>query len=87
MTGFLDETFAVTASGSTVATELRGGLTTFATMAYIVVVNASMLSQAVLTGWLSRSRTRPAGPTELAAALRRPCRGLPWPGGTGRRRL
>jgi AGZA family xanthine/uracil permease-like MFS transporter len=43
---FLDRAFAVSACGSTIAAELRGGATTFATMAYIVVVNASLLSQA-----------------------------------------
>jgi AGZA family xanthine/uracil permease-like MFS transporter len=44
--GRVDRAFGVSAAGSDVATELRGGLTTFATMAYIVVVNASLLSQA-----------------------------------------
>jgi len=44
--GALDRAFGVSDAGSTVTTELRGGLTTFATMAYIVVVNASLLSQA-----------------------------------------
>jgi len=41
-----DRMFGVSAAGSTVSAELRGGLTTFATMAYIVVVNTGMLSQA-----------------------------------------
>lgn len=43
--GRLDRAFGVSAAGSSIAAELRGGLTTFATMAYIVVVNASLLSQ------------------------------------------
>ncbi|MBE21662.1 MAG: hypothetical protein CL481_05730, partial [Acidobacteria bacterium] len=42
----IDRFFGVQDSGSTIATELRGGLTTFATMAYIVVVNADLLSKA-----------------------------------------
>ena len=46
VTGVLDRAFGVTASGSTLRNELRGGLTTFATMAYIVVVNADLLSRA-----------------------------------------
>ena len=42
----IDRFFSVQESGSTIATELRGGLTTFATMAYIVVVNADLLAKA-----------------------------------------
>lgn len=42
----IDRFFGVQDSGSTIATELRGGLTTFVTMAYIVVVNADLLSKA-----------------------------------------
>jgi len=42
----IDRAFGVTAAGSTIPIELRGGLTTFATMAYIVVVNADLLSKA-----------------------------------------
>jgi len=42
----LDRLFGVSAAGSTVTGELRGGLTTFVTMSYIVVVNANMLQQA-----------------------------------------
>ncbi len=37
--GALDRFFQITARGSTVARELRGGLVTFFTMAYIVVLN------------------------------------------------
>ena len=46
LVGRLDRAFGVAAAGGTVGAELRGGLTTFATMAYIVVVNADMLSRA-----------------------------------------
>ncbi|MFN2537804.1 MAG: NCS2 family permease, partial [Mycobacteriales bacterium] len=35
----LDRYFSITARGSTVQRELRGGFTTFFTMAYIVVLN------------------------------------------------
>ncbi|MGD8816186.1 MAG: NCS2 family permease [Acidobacteriota bacterium] len=44
--GSLDRWFGVTDAGSTIGGELRGGLTTFVTMSYIVVVNANMLQQA-----------------------------------------
>ena len=43
----LDDFFGITKAGSTVETEIRAGLTTFLTMAYILFVNPSMLS---LTG-------------------------------------
>ena len=43
----LDDYFGITKAGSTVETEIRAGLTTFLTMAYILFVNPSMLS---LTG-------------------------------------
>ena len=42
----LDQWFEITARGSTVRRELRGGLTTFFTMAYIVVLNPIILSGA-----------------------------------------
>lgn len=42
----LDRYFRVTERGSTVGTEIRGGATTFLVMAYIIVVNAVILSQA-----------------------------------------
>lgn len=42
----LDRWFDVSARGSTVRTELRGGLTTFFTMAYIVVLNPLILASA-----------------------------------------
>ena len=42
----IDRYFGVRDSGSTIGTELRGGLTTFATMTYIVVVNADLLARA-----------------------------------------
>ncbi|WP_051619991.1 NCS2 family permease [Haematomicrobium sanguinis] len=42
-TGFLDRFFEITARGSTVAQELRGGLVAFVAMAYIVVLNPLIL--------------------------------------------
>ncbi len=47
----LDRWFEVSARGSTLRTELRGGLTTFFTMAYIVVLNPIILASATdITG-------------------------------------
>lgn len=46
MTDFLDRWFAVSERGSSLRTEILGGATTFATMAYIVVVNPSILAAA-----------------------------------------
>ncbi len=47
----LDRFFAITARGSTVGRELRGGLVTFFTMAYIVVLNPLIIgTQADATG-------------------------------------
>ena len=43
-TGFLDRWFQITERGSTVSTEVRGGLVTFVTMAYIVILNPIILS-------------------------------------------
>jgi AGZA family xanthine/uracil permease-like MFS transporter len=44
----LERRFAIRERGSTVRTELLGGLTTFLTMSYILVVNPAILSQAGL---------------------------------------
>jgi AGZA family xanthine/uracil permease-like MFS transporter len=45
---FLERVFCIRARGSTIATEIRAGLTTFMTMAYILVVNPTVLSGAGL---------------------------------------
>src|SRR6266436_5553266 len=45
-TTLLDRYFRLTENQTTVRRELTGGLTTFLTMAYIVVVNPQILSQA-----------------------------------------
>ncbi len=42
----LDRYFKVTEAGSTIGTEVRGGLTNFLVMSYILVVNAIILSSA-----------------------------------------
>ncbi|MCR2814051.1 MULTISPECIES: NCS2 family permease [Microbacterium] len=42
--GTLDRFFSITERGSTVGTEVRGGLVTFVTMAYIVILNPIILS-------------------------------------------
>ena len=44
--GLLDRFFGLTAAGSSVATELRAGLATFLTMAYIMFVNPAILEKA-----------------------------------------
>ncbi|MEC8873861.1 MAG: NCS2 family permease [Candidatus Thermoplasmatota archaeon] len=46
----LDDYFGYTEKGSTLDAELRAGLTTFLTMAYILIVNPSMLSNFGATG-------------------------------------
>jgi AGZA family xanthine/uracil permease-like MFS transporter len=44
LTKFLDSYFKITERGSTVSTEIRGGLVTFFTMAYIVALNPIILA-------------------------------------------
>ena len=48
MTDFLDRWFAFRQRGSSLRSEILGGVTTFATMAYIIVVNPAILSAAGL---------------------------------------
>ncbi|MEK6629498.1 MAG: NCS2 family permease [Acidobacteriota bacterium] len=55
----LDTVFHVTERGSTLRRELLGGLTTFITMAYIIVVNPAILSAAGI----------PMGPSTVATIL------------------
>src|SRR5215468_8976074 len=57
--GGLDRFFSLTARGTTVRREVLGGATTFATMAYIVVVNPAILAFAGI----------PAGPGTVATIL------------------
>ncbi|HEX2073610.1 MAG TPA: NCS2 family permease [Geodermatophilus sp.] len=60
----LDRYFEISARRSTVARELRGGLTTFFTMAYIVVLNPIILSGADILG-----NTLPFGSVAAVTAL------------------
>jgi len=48
--GVLDAYFKISARGSTIGAEIRGGLTTFMAMAYIIVLNPILLSGADITG-------------------------------------
>eukprot|EP00961_Rhodomonas_salina_P015638 209703-Rhodomonas_salina.1 len=41
----IDKFFEITARGSTIWTEMRGGFATFLTMCYILAVNARLLSE------------------------------------------
>ena len=59
--GRLDEFFELSARGSTLGAEIRGGVVTFIAMAYIVVLNPIILSER------GRRRRQPAG---LRAGLR-----------------
>ena len=54
----LDRFFEISARGSTVATEVRGGLVTFIAMAYIIVLNPIILSGADDVDGTSRPSTR-----------------------------
>lgn len=65
LASFLDRSFSVTASGSTVSRELRAGLTTFLTMAYILFVNPDILSQVIQ---VENARAQLLTATALAAA-------------------
>jgi adenine/guanine/hypoxanthine permease len=47
---WLERTFALTEHGTTVGTEVRAGLTTFAVMAYIIFVNPAILTFAGIPG-------------------------------------
>ncbi|WP_051837912.1 NCS2 family permease [Streptomyces sp. NRRL WC-3742] len=49
-TGALDAYFKISARGSTLAGELRGGITTFMAMAYIILLNPLILGGADVTG-------------------------------------
>ncbi len=59
MPHILERLFRLRENRSTVRTEVLGGVTTFATMAYIIVVNPAILQNANL----------PAGPSTVATAL------------------
>ena len=58
----LDRFFEISARGSTVATEVRGGLVTFIAMAYIIVLNPIILSSADDVAGTNCSSTRSRRP-------------------------
>ncbi|MBW1646170.1 MAG: NCS2 family permease, partial [Deltaproteobacteria bacterium] len=55
----LDNFFRISAQGSTIGRELYAGLTTFVTVAYIIVVNPAILAAAGI----------PKGPSMVATIL------------------
>ena len=65
----LDRFFEISARGSDVATEVRGGLATFATMAYIIVLNPIILTAAADVNGMTLDFTQVAVMTCLAAAV------------------
>lgn len=67
-TGALDRYFKITQRGSTVSREVRGGIVTFVAMAYILVVNPSILSAAAPEGGTVTVAAIVAG-TALVAGL------------------
>jgi hypothetical protein len=56
-----DRYFEITARGSTLSREIRGGLATFFTMAYLVVLNPLILGGGAPTG-AARTCRRPRSP-------------------------
>ena len=65
----IDRYFGITERGSTVQTELRGGLATFFTMAYIVVLNPIILSSAADVNGARLDFAQVASSTALVAAV------------------
>ncbi len=65
----LDRFFEITARGSTVAAELRGGLVTFIAMAYIVVLNPIILSGAADVAGHKLDFAQVSATTSLAAGV------------------
>src|SRR5664280_1332168 len=64
----LDRFFSITARGSSIAQEIRGGVVTFFTMAYIVVLNPLIIgTQADATGTFLGGGTVPHAMTLVAA--------------------
>lgn len=65
----LDRFFEISSRGSTIATELRGGLVTFITMAYIIVLNPIILSGSADVDGNSLAFTQVSAVTSLAAGV------------------
>lgn len=64
-----DRFFEITRRGSTVGTEIRGGVVTFVTMAYIVILNPIILSSGVDVDGDSLGFTQVAASTALTAGV------------------
>ena len=64
-----DRFFEITRRGSTVGTEVRGGVVTFVTMAYIVILNPIILSSGLDVDGNSLSFTAVAAVTALTAGV------------------
>ncbi len=67
--GVLDRYFEITKRGSTIGREIRGGLTTFFTMAYIVVLNPIILTAAADVTGAQLPFAAVASTTALVAAV------------------
>lgn len=65
----LDRFFEITRRGSTIGTEVRGGVVTFVTMAYIVILNPIILSGGVDVAGDSLGFTQVAATTALTAGV------------------
>ncbi|CAL4860696.1 NCS2 family permease [Microbacterium sp. MM2322] len=65
---FLDRYFDITGRGSTLGTEIRGGIVTFVTMAYIVILNPIILSTPDVDG-VTLTGTAVATSTALTAGV------------------
>ena len=68
-TNALDRYFEISKRGSTIGTEIRGGLVTFVTMAYIVILNPIILSGAPDVDGNTLDFTAVGAVTALAAAI------------------
>lgn len=65
----LDRFFEITRRGSTIGTEVRGGVVTFVTMAYIVILNPIILSSGVDVAGDSLGFSQVAATTALTAGV------------------
>src|SRR3954465_3491266 len=65
----LDRFFEITARGSTLGAEIRGGLVTFVAMAYIVILNPIILSSGADVGGHTLAFNQVAAVTALTAGV------------------
>ncbi|MCG2798895.1 MAG: NCS2 family permease, partial [Cellulomonas sp.] len=68
-TNVLDRYFHISERGSTIGTEVRGGLVTFFTMAYIIVLNPIILGGSDATGQALAAPATIAATTSLVAGV------------------